>query len=69
MFLHSIKGDFIAPIALFCFLVAFSRIVVGVHYPLDVIGGCVVGSLIGYVIAQVYKTTIKTLGTHLDRRI
>ncbi|MGE5399189.1 MAG: phosphatase PAP2 family protein [Ignavibacteriales bacterium] len=31
------------------FLVAFSRIYVGRHYPSDVVGGAIIGSAIGYV--------------------
>jgi undecaprenyl-diphosphatase len=31
------------------FLIAFSRIYVGKHYPSDVIGGAIIGSAIGYI--------------------
>lgn len=31
-------------------IVAFSRIYVGVHYPLDVLGGAIIGSLIGMLV-------------------
>ncbi len=33
-------------------LIAFSRIYVGVHYPLDVVGGMVLGSALGYLAVQ-----------------
>ncbi|MEZ5360524.1 MAG: phosphatase PAP2 family protein [Candidatus Zixiibacteriota bacterium] len=36
---------------LFAFLVAISRIFVGVHYPLDMLGGIVVGSMCGGAMA------------------
>lgn len=35
--------------------VAFSRIYVGVHFPLDIIGGAVLGSLVGIFILQIFK--------------
>lgn len=68
MFLYCVKGNFIFPIATFCFFVAVSRIVVGVHYPFDVIAGCLVGSIIGFTIAHICKTILRTLGSRLDRR-
>jgi membrane-associated phospholipid phosphatase len=42
------------PISLvFAFFVALSRISVGVHYPLDMLGGMITGSLIGMAAARV----------------
>ncbi|MCE5304654.1 phosphatase PAP2 family protein [bacterium] len=35
-------------------LIAFSRISVGVHYPLDVIGGALIGAIIGFLIALLF---------------
>lgn len=35
--------------------VGFSRIYTGVHYPLDVLGGLILGSLVAYVIFFVYQ--------------
>lgn len=34
---------------LFAFLVSYSRIYIGVHYPLDVLSGVIVGSFSGYI--------------------
>jgi len=50
----------------FAFLVGVSRIWVGVHYPLDMIGGMILGSLTGAIVAGVY---IKwNLGTNLKSK-
>lgn len=35
-------------------LIAFSRPYVGVHYPSDVLGGALIGSLIGYIFALLF---------------
>lgn len=35
------------------FLMALSRVVVGVHYPSDIIAGAVIGSIIGYIFAKI----------------
>lgn len=35
-------------------LVSYSRVYVGVHYPGDVLGGAILGSLIGYLMAKSY---------------
>ena len=38
--------------------ISYAQIYVGVHYPLDIIGGALVGCLAGYVIANVYVRRI-----------
>ena len=35
-------------------LVAYSRIYIGVHYPLDVISGAVFGAFAGWLFAKIY---------------
>ncbi|HWV73209.1 MAG TPA: phosphatase PAP2 family protein [Pseudosphingobacterium sp.] len=39
---------------LWAFAISFAQIYVGVHYPLDVLGGALFGSLIGYLLASVF---------------
>ncbi len=36
------------------FLVSYSRIYLGVHYPGDVLGGCLLGAFFGWVLAGLY---------------
>jgi undecaprenyl-diphosphatase len=38
--------------------VSYAQVYVGFHYPLDVIGGAVLGSLIGFIMAAIYKKTL-----------
>ncbi len=35
--------------------ISYGQVYVGVHYPLDIIGGAVLGSFIGYATANIYK--------------
>ncbi len=38
--------------------ISYGQVYVGVHYPLDVLGGAIIGSLIGYSIAFIYNKKI-----------
>lgn len=38
------------------FLVAYSRIYIGVHYPLDVVSGMAFGSLVGMVFYRIWRS-------------
>jgi undecaprenyl-diphosphatase len=40
---------------LWAFLISFAQIYVGVHYPLDVFSGAILGSLTGFSIYKIYK--------------
>ena len=51
-FLHKKSGILLA-IATLC--IALSRIVIGVHYPVDVLGGAVLGGLVGLFLIKVFK--------------
>jgi undecaprenyl-diphosphatase len=42
---------------LWAFLVGFAQIYVGVHFPMDVFFGFLLGWFIGYMIAFLYKKT------------
>ncbi|MBA2852162.1 membrane-associated phospholipid phosphatase [Methanococcus maripaludis] len=44
---------------LWAFLVAFSRVYVGVHYPHDVLGGMVLGIIFGYIFVRFSEKIIK----------
>lgn len=44
------------PLLGFASLIAFSRVYIGVHYPLDVIAGAVIGLIIGYSVARLDLT-------------
>ena len=43
------------PLFLWAASIAFGQVYVGVHYPLDVIGGGILGVLIGFIIARLYQ--------------
>lgn len=38
--------------------ISYGQIYVGVHYPLDVLGGAIIGSIIGWLVAFIYNKTI-----------
>ncbi|TAH12894.1 MAG: phosphatase PAP2 family protein, partial [Sphingobacteriia bacterium] len=38
--------------------ICYGQIYVGVHYPLDVIGGALLGTFIGWLMSQFYKSKI-----------
>ena len=55
-------GKWVISVALFwAFAIAFSQVYVGVHYPLDILSGAILGLLIGYTIAYFFNRTIGTM--------
>lgn len=51
------KWKAILPLALgWAFVISFAQVYVGVHYPVDVIAGAILGSLIGFCTSRLYKT-------------
>ena len=53
------KLKIIAPILLiWAFLVAYSRVYIGVHFPLDVVAGILFGTLYGFLIYNLFKVSL-----------
>jgi undecaprenyl-diphosphatase len=48
-------------VILYTLLVSYSRIMLGRHYPLDIIGGWLVGILSGLIILQIHKLWMRKL--------
>jgi undecaprenyl-diphosphatase len=44
------KKRFFIPVFIWAFVVAYSRMALGVHYPGDVLGGMIVGAFIGWLV-------------------
>jgi membrane-associated phospholipid phosphatase len=42
-------------IFLWAFIICYAQVYVGVHYPLDIVGGAVAGSIIGYIFVRVFN--------------
>lgn len=53
MFLINKKAGFI--FLIIAILIGLSRIVIGVHSPLDILGGLFVGALVGFIFIKIFK--------------
>jgi len=53
MFLINKKAGFI--FLFFAILIGLSRMVIGVHYPVDILGGCILGLIVGLIFTELYK--------------
>ncbi|MDD5495464.1 MAG: phosphatase PAP2 family protein, partial [Candidatus Omnitrophica bacterium] len=51
--LSSVFGRYSIFLYLFALIICLSRIYIGVHFPLDVLNGAVIGALIGYILVRV----------------
>jgi undecaprenyl-diphosphatase len=51
------KNWYSISIVLWAFIIGYSRIYLGVHYPGDVIGGSVIGAFIGWTVYKLYVLT------------
>ena len=56
--LKKYTGNWIYLFFFWAFSISYSQVYVGVHYPTDVIGGALIGSIVGYSVAFIYNKTI-----------
>ncbi|HXB43087.1 MAG TPA: phosphatase PAP2 family protein, partial [Puia sp.] len=54
-------------IFLWAFAISYSQVYVGVHYPLDVLGGIIVGCIVGYGMFVFFKKKFGTLSMNNKR--
>jgi undecaprenyl-diphosphatase len=56
------------PLLGFATIIGISRVYIGVHYPMDVLAGAVVGLIMGYAVAQLDLTVLMRKLAELHRR-
>ncbi|MDP4264129.1 MAG: phosphatase PAP2 family protein [Bacteroidota bacterium] len=52
-------GKWTALIFLWAFIICYAQAYVGVHYPLDLVGGAIAGSIIGYIFSWVFNKYLR----------
>jgi undecaprenyl-diphosphatase len=62
------KGRRYFPLILLSVGVALSRVILGVHFPLDVTGGALLGIIIGVVSLQYGKSTVDFIMSHMSAK-
>jgi undecaprenyl-diphosphatase len=68
-FLGSLYPRAAIPLFLFAAIVGYSRPYVGVHFPLDVLGGALLGALIGWAGARLFKKVVDSRPPRPARRV
>ena len=63
------KKRYVIPVFCWAVLVAYSRMALGVHYPGDVAGGIIAGTLIGWLIPLVIQSIISKRKRKLNKLI
>ena len=59
--MRNIWGNYTYLFFIWAALISYAQVYVGVHYPLDILGGAIVGCSAGYFIAMVYTKKIGSL--------
>ena len=52
------------PLVAFSVVISYSRIYIGVHYPLDILGGWILGGSLAWGMTRLYRTTFRQ---HMER--
>ena len=53
--LKNYYGKWMSLIFFWAFIICYAQVYVGVHYPLDIAAGAIVGSIIGYIISMIFN--------------
>jgi membrane-associated phospholipid phosphatase len=56
-------------IFLWAFFISYAQVYVGVHFPLDIFCGAIVGLILGYIPAKIFNTRIGLEGPELTKKL